>query len=945
MRERILNKLAHWHSEHPGRVLLISLIITVVMALLAGQLTMTMRTTDLLPENDPKVAQYNKIIDDFTTSVSTVILVQGPEVDIKRFADELAPKVRELTYTSANGKLRAQIADLQNELQRLGKKGGRQKKRAELQSEIAILQDEIEHLLYTRVDYKVTEDFIREHGLMLVEAADLADNQEYLSNPNLPELLKNLNDSMEKEYVGKEESISTREEEDGAVQFLDGIEGVVAGLGRSVDGQELTGREITAIVDRMLYGEPYFLSYDKQALIMTAIPNFTLMERQYFTPAVEQLKDIISEQLAGYPAVRVGLTGAVPKEYDEQVYGTQTIGSSTPLALLAILIILMFSFRMWLAPLMAITTLIVGVIWAAGMSWLLVQQLNMMTSIFSVILFGLGIDFSIHLITGFTQGRARGNSIKDALQQTYIKSGKGIITGGVTTACAFLSLMISQTRGMAELGIVIGSGLIMMLLATFVFLPTLLVYRERRVDRRRKARGDQPETDDLSFGFLGRLGVWLSTRPPLALTITAVLSAVLIWSALQIRWDTDFRAMEPEGIESMALIDTLMAKFDLSTDYALVTAATVVESRQLAEEYKELSSVARVEDISIFLPMPDELHQRQEIVAGIRQRMSVATVQENLTATELATLEDELMRLEMNIIEISDMAFVGGQDKVDKKCRLLVGDPDDPESVSVIGRLIAQMDNNISNADRLSAFQRDFATAYKKAVVRLADPAEIKLAELPESILERYTTPAQDQFLVTIYPAGSIYQGEFLYRFTEDVERVSPRVTGSAPLAVALLNIYSEDGRKAVLLTMLVVFVLLLIDFKRLSLVLMSMIPLALGVFWMVGMMWLAGVPLNMMSVIGLPLIIGIGIDDGVHIIHRWREEGQGEVYQIFAGTGKAIFLTSLTTMLAFGSMVFSVFPAYGHMGGSLFLGVGACFLTTMLVIPGLIGLVEQRKK
>ena len=88
-----------------------------------------------------------------------------------------------------------------------------------------------------------------------------------------------------------------------------------------------------------------------------------------------------------------------------------------------------------------------------------------------------------------------------------------------------------------------------------------------------------------------------------------------------------------------------------------------------------------------------------------------------------------------------------------------------------------------------------------------------------------------------------------------------------------------------------------------------------------------------------------IGIGDGVHIVHRWREEGRGRMRVIFASTGKAILLTSLTTMLGFGSLVFSIWRGFGHLGGALFLGVGACFLTTVVFLAALIGASERRRR
>ena len=106
--------------------------------------------------------------------------------------------------------------------------------------------------------------------------------------------------------------------------------------------------------------------------------------------------------------------------------------------------------------------------------------------------------------------------------------------------------------------------------------------------------------------------------------------------------------------------------------------------------------------------------------------------------------------------------------------------------------------------------------------------------------------------------------------------------------------------------------------------------------------MKLTGQMLNFMTMMGLPLIIGIGIDDGVHVIHRWQHEGKGKLTTVFSSTGKAILLTSLTTMLAFGSMMFSVFPVWGWFGSSLLIGVGACFLTTVIILSGILGWIES---
>ena len=108
--------------------------------------------------------------------------------------------------------------------------------------------------------------------------------------------------------------------------------------------------------------------------------------------------------------------------------------------------------------------------------------------------------------------------------------------------------------------------------------------------------------------------------------------------------------------------------------------------------------------------------------------------------------------------------------------------------------------------------------------------------------------------------------------------------------------------------------------------------------------MELCGLKLTMVNVIGLPLILGIGIDDGVHILHRYHGEGPGSLRKVFTSTGKAVLLTSITTMLAFGSLVFATYRGLGSLGSALFIGVATCLLTSVFMLPAMIGMLEKRR-
>ena len=913
MREKILRSLAGFHAHHPWRMLAVVVILTIIFVLLASQIKVTMRWSDLLPSKDRRTIHYNKIIDEFASATSIVIVVQGEEKRIKTFAEDVAPRVKAA----------------------VDPKDGRS--------------------YVKRVDYKLEVDFLKRHGLMLIKADDLENMKDVFTNPNLAPLVENINNSLEKEYVGREDSLSTREKEDQAFNFLEGLQSLIHVLrayvksGSSTDptSQNPCGNAQQA-ADRILFGEPYLLSYDKTTLILNVIPNFTMWDVDKMVSGVDAVQEIVDELLEDYPDVQAGLSGILPVGHDEMVYSERSIGYTTVIALVAVFFLLVVSFRMWMAPVLALLNLIVGIIWAVGLAAVLVGTLNIMTYMMTVILVGLGIDFSVHMISGFTEGRSLGKTIPVALEEMFFKSGKGIITGGVTTSVAFLTLIISSSRGMKELGIVTGGGLLVILVATFLFLPTLLVLRERRFEKRREREILRKgfEAKDISFRPLGKFAGLLAKHHIITLLASFLVTAFLIFTATRIRFDQNYMNLEPKGLPSIMLQDTVLKKFDLSMDYALILAESVEDSRNISEEARDLGPVAMTEDISLYLPSGKQQEKRKPLIEKIRNEILRAEPSDSFREVDFEKLLDELGRLEMNIMEIQDMAFLGGQDKVDSKCAEIVGKPDAPQPINIIQELISLLQKDPRRSRQsLGGFQKDFAPYFKQAVIRMASLEPIVLENLPQTILDRYANENRTQFLVTVFPSGNIWQdAEFLKRFVEDLDRVSPNATGMPPVFRALIEIIGRDGRNAILLTLVVVFFLLWLDYRKIGQALMAMIPLVIGIFWMVGGMGLFGIMLTVVSIMGLPMIIGIGVDDGVHIVHRWRIEGKGRIPQAFSSTGKAIFLTSATTMLAFGSLVFSVWPGFASLGIAMFIGVGACFLSTVIVLSGILGLRERMK-
>jgi len=903
MRRKLFLLLAKLHSENPWRMVTLVTIISLICLFLASNLDQTMRWSDLLPSNNRKTLEFDKVIREFVSSSSIIVVVEGDERNIKAFADYIAPRLLELRDT------------------------------------------EKDEPFVQRVNYKREEGFIREHGLMLIKSDYLDNISEVFQDPYLVGLLRNINNSLEKEYVGREESLSTREKEDRAVGFLDGIAFFLSAINRSVSDGTAERAVIVEAVDRLLVGEPYMLSYDKTALIIDILPNFNMIEVERLVPGIQAIQQELDMALSEFPGVQAGLTGMPAIQHDEMVYTKKSLGYTSIIAIISIFMLLALAFRMAFAPGLAILNLVFGVVWAMGAAYLVVGKLNIMTSMTGVVLLGLGIDFSIHIISAFTEERALGQSIRTSLEETFFKCGKGIITGALTTSAAFLTLLVSTTRGMREMGLVMGLGLLSVMLVTLLFLPSLLVIRERRVEKKIRQGKYTFQKKDISFRSLGEMASSIREHRKISLFLALAITLFLGFMGFRISFDQNYMNLEPEGLVSIELYDTILEKFDFSIDYSTYLANSLEESYHLAEEAKSLPSVAMVEDISRYLPSREEQTSRVEhvrrIVAAIRS--SEGRAMENLK--DLDRFLEELDRLQMNIMEIQDMAFLGGQDKVDRKCSEIIGTPEDPSSVNVMNDYIELIRNDPgASMEVLSQFERDFAPFFRESVLRMGSGGILSLSDLPQSILNRYANRKVDHFLVSVYPKRDIWKdARFLDQFVDDLERVSEKATGMPPIFRALMRVMGRDGRRAVLLTLIVVFLLLWLDFGKARFALAAMIPLGAGLLWMVGSMKVLGMKLNVVNIMGLPLILGIGIDDGVYIIHRWFMEEGKDISRTFSSTGKAILLTSLTDMLAFGSLVFSIYRGFASFGGAMFLGVGACFITTILLIPPVLDSLDSR--
>jgi predicted RND superfamily exporter protein len=229
--------------------------------------------------------------------------------------------------------------------------------------------------------------------------------------------------------------------------------------------------------------------------------------------------------------------------------------------------------------------------------------------------------------------------------------------------------------------------------------------------------------------------------------------------------------------------------------------------------------------------------------------------------------------------------------------------------------------------------------------MRLAAAAEAPTIDnLPSEIRERFVT-SSGALLGFLIPVGSVFEEESLDRYVAASESVSAEVTGFPLVFHKMSQRITTGFYRAVALGAILVAVILLIDFRNLREACLAMAPLAMGVVWMMGTMRILQIPFNFANLVAVPLIIGVGIDNGVHVIHRIRFEGRSGMRVVLRHTGRAILIASLTTMIGFGSLALASHRGLASLGLVLLIGVAACLVTSTVILPNLLvvlGLVER---
>jgi predicted RND superfamily exporter protein len=626
------------------------------------------------------------------------------------------------------------------------------------------------------------------------------------------------------------------------------------------------------------------LDPERRMLLMLAKPVRPAQDLQFDRMLEEGLEQRVERAVAAWsaegwrgepPAVEFSGGYIIVLEDSRLITDDAAVGVASSLA--GVLLLFLIAFRRPATLAFAFFPLVTGLGLAIVFVSLSLGRLNSLTSASGGLLIGLGIDFIIVLYGRYVGERGSGASHAEALDAIGRHTGLGVLLGAVTTAATFYAFLATDFAGLSELGLLTGTGILLLAISVFLLLPALLTLLYGRRDRVPRLALHSFGSDILCRSALARPGATLAV----AVAVTLVLGAC----ALQLGFDDDIQNLRSPDNRGSVVRQEVMDAFGLR-----------------------------------FTPMTIRVDGSDEFEAMSRARELLPELDAMVDAGTLASVD-------------TIAGVVPSEADQREVIRLLADSRDRVEGID--GRLTTALRSAGLNPAAFEQGIRHFATALRvEAPLALSDLSGTTL----ERVVDRYvaTFPGGASVAIYCYPPADRWRRSVPPQLAELIASRDWAVLASPVVVSAeLRRIVWSDAARAAVLGMLAVYLLMWADLGSHLRAIMALVPLLVGMIWMLGSMALLGIKINFMNIFVMTMVIGIGVDYGVHLLHRWWESS-GDTGAL-SETAKAIAVAALTTVVGFGSLVLSHFPGLRSVGAAAILGAVCTAIASITVLPVLL--------
>jgi len=612
----------------------------------------------------------------------------------------------------------------------------------------------------------------------------------------------------------------------------------------------------------------------------------------------------------------VRLTGEVPltdEEFATIATGTTLAGSLAVGGVAVLLVLALGSVR-----LVAVTlgTLFIGFLFTLGWAAISVGEINLISIAFIFMFVGIAVDFAMQYCLHYRAERLKRSSTNDpeALDAAGGTMAEPLLLSAATVAIGFFCFLPTAYRGVAELGVIAGGGIIIAFILNFTLMPALLSVLRLK-----------PETSPVGFARVAPFNRVLLAHRRTVMVGAAALMVVAAFALPHLVFDFDPIKLKDPDTQSMTTALELMDDPLVNANTVSVLVNSPEEIRVLSDKLAKLPGVGRVQ--SLFDLLPTEQDAKLAALADMALFLDPVV---NPTGALPPPTGDEVLASARAARSAAE-GYLSSVHAAEPLRRSAV------EVRDALARLIDR--NDPALADRLStSLLAGFDDALSPLRAMLA-AAPVRVEDLPAHMREAYV--ARDgRYRLQIFPADSSRDIDAMARFTNAVRAVAPDAYGPPVVIYESGRIVTQAFATAGGLALVAIAVVLLVMFRRVDDVLRVLAPLVLAVTLTLGACALIGFSLNFANIIALPLLLAVGVAYPIHFVSAWRE---GEALLLSSPAGRGMLFSALTDTAAFGSMSLATHVGTASMGLLLTMALAFNLIATLIVLPAMLGPPPQR--
>lgn len=649
--------------------------------------------------------------------------------------------------------------------------------------------------------------------------------------------------------------------------------------------------------------ERYYLSKDKRTLLMFVKPIGVPNDTRFCSDFVDLNEALCDSVLRAMGTDTEDLKITFGGNYVSSLANARAVKQGFINSSFIVVLLIMLTFYLFYGHFRALffilAPVLAGVTWVFCVGDLLFEKVNIITASAGAMLLGLGVDYAIHLYNRFVEQEEfhRHQTVFQNMLTTFRETGTSVLYGCISTACVFMVLMVTEFRGLYELGFLGGIGIMILFLAVFLIMPGEIRIRGRRATKGRHLQKLLSKILNATSRLVLRHPKYITAG---SILVSAFMIAILLGAipskdhGLGVSFDENIENIRSKNDIDLWMIRRLQEKFGSHFKPISVVCSAPTEE-ELTERLRRLN--VKMDEL-VAGGMVKEYNSLLRYVPSINQQKS------NLEKIRNLDVEGILFKIRLEMSK-------------------------------------AGLRMNYFRLDRL----RSMLTVHEPITMR-----NFQSEGFAEIMKHFYVEKNGVRKVVTqVELSGPSHEIDIVNDFVREVYS-DPRlkdeniiITGIRVVTAEFLTLVKKDFAISVIASALAIFLLVVVKYRNMRAVLVCIVPLMFAILCITGFMRLLGIQINFVNMITLPLLIGTGVDYGIYIISRYLEDRRHDVLAAISETGQSLFLSALTTVIGFGSLIFVDNRGLSSLGYMCAIGIIVCALSSVIVLPAMLRLWGKR--